>query len=400
MSEQLMFENSLNVTGSLALVAGQQPCDLPGGLTAKGFGLDLAHASHSVAPAKEKVKQTQDTSGQCSESLSASQKLTCALANRLKARLAVYGSPEYKLTWKEWVLQSGLRICAQRARAHQIYDKDYSGWPTPNAMEGGQTSRGGDRKGEKLMGGLAKLCGWPTPQVCQGPNNGENRGKNWGGKRPRKTPQNVEAIMSGWRTPTQGDAQRGVEQNPKERNSKAGTASLNNEAAMSGWPSPRGNSSTGKREHGDGGADLQTAAGWATPKPRDSKSESATQENIEKQWAHPRGKDLNKQATFLLAAGWATPAAMSFAESHQPGQDRLAVSLKKVLASGQISNGTNASTGNKDGYLLNPKFSLWLNGFPAEWLHSEVLETLSIRRLPPSSSKPTAKSLASSEPNR
>jgi hypothetical protein len=29
-----------------------------------------------------------------------------------------------------------------------------TGWPTPNAMTGGQTSRGGDRKDEKLISGL------------------------------------------------------------------------------------------------------------------------------------------------------------------------------------------------------------------------------------------------------
>jgi hypothetical protein len=38
-----------------------------------------------------------------------------------------------------------------------------AGWPTPNTMTGGQTSRGGDRKGEPLMAGAAALAGWPTP---------------------------------------------------------------------------------------------------------------------------------------------------------------------------------------------------------------------------------------------
>lgn len=37
--------------------------------------------------------------------------------------------------------------------------------PTPNAMEGGQTSRGGKRKGEMLMGGIAKLAACPTPMA-------------------------------------------------------------------------------------------------------------------------------------------------------------------------------------------------------------------------------------------
>jgi hypothetical protein len=30
-------------------------------------------------------------------------------------------------------------------------------------MDGGQTSRGGDRKGELLMGGLVQPASWPTP---------------------------------------------------------------------------------------------------------------------------------------------------------------------------------------------------------------------------------------------
>jgi hypothetical protein len=37
--------------------------------------------------------------------------------------------------------------------------------PTPNAMEGGQTSRSGERKGELLMGGIAKACSWSTPSA-------------------------------------------------------------------------------------------------------------------------------------------------------------------------------------------------------------------------------------------
>ena len=45
--------------------------------------------------------------------------------------------------------------------------KMLAGWPTPNVMEGGQTSRSGERKGELLMGGIAKLCG-PTRLTASG----------------------------------------------------------------------------------------------------------------------------------------------------------------------------------------------------------------------------------------
>lgn len=39
-----------------------------------------------------------------------------------------------------------------------------TGWPTPNAMAGGSTSRSGDRKDELLTGGLVQgLTGWVSP---------------------------------------------------------------------------------------------------------------------------------------------------------------------------------------------------------------------------------------------
>jgi hypothetical protein len=43
-----------------------------------------------------------------------------------------------------------------------------AGWPTPNTMTGGQTSRGGDRKDEALMGGIIRgLQDHPQPaRIC------------------------------------------------------------------------------------------------------------------------------------------------------------------------------------------------------------------------------------------
>lgn len=71
-------------------------------------------------------------------------------------------------------------------------------------------------------------------------------------------------------------------------------------------------------------------AGWATPKPRDAKSEAGSQRWMD----HPRGKDLSKQ-TFA----WTPGAAPS---------------------------GSDASTARRGA--LNPAFSLWLQGYPPQWM--------------------------------
>ncbi len=82
---------------------------------------------------------------------------------------------------------------------------ELASWPTPNAMEGGQTSRGGDRKNEALMSGIAKLASWATPSGnverggCQSQVPGSTRPS---GAKVGTTLQH-QVLMSGWPTPTE-----------------------------------------------------------------------------------------------------------------------------------------------------------------------------------------------------
>lgn len=73
-----------------------------------------------------------------------------------------------------------------------------AGWCSPTAQDG---SRGSLPPREQDTGvplsQQAALAGWPTPQCTQAPNMSENRGKDYGGRRGRLTPQSVEAIMAG-----------------------------------------------------------------------------------------------------------------------------------------------------------------------------------------------------------
>jgi hypothetical protein len=94
----------------------------------------------------------------------------------------------------------GKRYLERAAQEHRTSGKGFTSWPTPNAMEGGQTSRGGNRKGEKLMGGIAKLATWPT---CRA-NDAEKRGK------VADDPRNglvTAANLASWSTPKAEDAE-------------------------------------------------------------------------------------------------------------------------------------------------------------------------------------------------
>ena len=143
-------------------------------------GPEAAPASHSAPQAGSSRKRTPATSGRTSGGSSQKGTLQSSLENRLRARLAATGSPEYVLTWKHWPMSSGPPICALRASAHRTSGKDYSGWPTPDTNQ-----RGGAQHPDKRKAGghtvslqdAALLAGWHTPVVrdCRNsPGDGSN----------------------------------------------------------------------------------------------------------------------------------------------------------------------------------------------------------------------------------
>jgi len=191
------------------LAAGATPCALPDGPRTDLFGRAVAPVSPSAQPVRAAALPTGAISGLSGSISSASANLTLSLASKLKQRLTTDGSTLFKLTWREKVTPAGRLVCRLAASGRRTSDKDFglwptswaspratdpkcggnytencegkdlpkdaslASWPTPNTMEGGQTSRGGKRKGELLTGGLV---GWPTPCTQDGPNGGPSQG--------------------------------------------------------------------------------------------------------------------------------------------------------------------------------------------------------------------------------
>ena len=209
MCEQTNFEAILSVTSSLASAAGRSPCDSPDGQMTAKSGPEAAPASHSASPAKDSVPQTSGTCGPCSPSSLRSESLQHALASKLRAALAVNGSPEYALTWRRWDMQSGPQICALRASARRKSGSGSIGWPTPMVNDElgsgycyGKKRTDGTRPIFLKLPGAAQMAGWPTPDT----------NKRGGAQHPDKriagghsvTLQDA-AMVAGWATPTTRD---------------------------------------------------------------------------------------------------------------------------------------------------------------------------------------------------
>jgi len=227
--------------------------------------------------------------------------------------MGVNGSPEYALTWREQDMPAGPPICALRARAHPTSGSACSGWPTARQTDGEKNVR-------TLEGSLREIERKGGPQdLCQA------------------------AHLAGWPTPIDNDAKTSTWTYGKVR--KDGTRgtflNLTGAARLAGWatptcPAPHDSQHSAGRPRplrNGYGADLPTMAGWATPAARDFKGANST-EHIEVNGTGQKHMgQLANQAVHLVSG---PPTTSSPAATEKRGA-------------------------------LDPAFSLWLMGFPAEW---------------------------------
>lgn len=319
-SRPLISTDMSSVTFSQALEAGLTHSGWLDGRTIDPCGRDHAPASHSASQGSEKEPMTGAIYGPLFGGSSPSENLQSSLANRLRQRMAAYGSPEYALTWKLWDMKSGPPICALRASVRRIKGRDCSGWQTPKTPTGGgqaerMTAGGGRRKLEDQV----LMAGWATPRAGK---TTEEKMESWIARKKRgdvaTMPLTLQAQTAGWATPRANDAEKRGMVSEDPRNG------LVNQANMSGWP---------------------------TAQARDWRSGKSNQHRV-------NSRPLNGVAMNsgnLVHGGLALMG--TFVESlHERINFRGA--LEPFIRPKKVSSKSR---------MLNPRFSLWLMGFPQEW---------------------------------
>ena len=317
-SPQLTFADLPSATSLRELEGGRLPSKLPGGPKIAPSGPAHAHVSRSATQGNNSQTKTRGTSGLYSSISSVSADLSMSLASRLVARLAKVGSMEYRQTWKEKVTPVGRSYWEHTAAARRISDKDYTGWPTPNAARATNDTNlrcsGDGRATPNKLGWAASLAGWQTPTAVQVSRRSEES----------SSKRTVKRLASG-------------------RTSLA-PGSLEEQVMMyAGWPTPSANGSSGETSE-----DL---------------------ERVGNKWVNMKtGRVLqtNLATDAKMLCGWATPTVQDSSNKAGPSQFRRhSLPLNCEATLGILTTPFPAKT-EKRGE-LNPAHSRWLMGFPPEW---------------------------------
>lgn len=298
--------------------------------------LAISSASSASAPGTP----TSDTSGPKYGGSSATVALQSSLENRLRARMAAYGSLEYVLQWKPWIMPLGRPICALRASGPRTSDKESGGapcnrrgWASANLDDCNNVTRNSGSFQSLTRAALlasTTISGWPTPDASQ-MNDGESlesfqarqavlREKKINGN-GAGMPLGIAAQLAGWPTPQAHDVSGRLENQKQLHGTKHGCSDLGQTAQLAGWPTPKAGDTHGptpeahrekKLTEGNGCSELvDTAllAGWPTPM-----AGSPGTENY-----NPAGNTDSSRKTEALISGWPTPRAE---DSEQTGAHR------------------------------------------------------------------------------
>lgn len=231
--KQMTFEDLCEFTCSAELQVGNLPCASPVGLTSGPCGREAAPANPSPSPEKEKGSTTSATSGRYLPDSSPSAALTLSLGSRLQARLGTGGLMEYTTTWKQKVTPAGRRYWVHTASVRRIsvnvcIGSPLSPWPTCTVHDS-------TRQDDKANGNAATLARdvvlwvepWPTATTRDWTDTGNLENV------PMNALLGRVAALASWATPNWHDGRR-----PGADVHSTQGANLSRDCLLADWPTP------------------------------------------------------------------------------------------------------------------------------------------------------------------
>lgn len=331
-----------NGIGSAGLGDGLLPLKWQDGETGQ-LTQGLVHAKVSPAPAKARDLTIQEICGPTFSESSSGADLSARLASKLAQRLSSDGSIEYSLKWVQKATPAGRRYCQLAASVRRISETEYSGWPTCSAHKNTKNSK--DPKCLKENGVQSSLA--DAAHLC------------------------LSALSPRPKTPSASDGEGGV---MEVREDTTGKFKLRDYAVLTAWGTPNTFASGGtpegelerKRKAIEAGSsmgmvvsnlDHQVKLIVLGPAKATDESKGGPQQTA--------NTDLPSYAVLTAWASCRTTDSHGSKEHGQGGQGLH--TQANPCAPGPATPSSCVQTAKRDGLRLNPRFSLWLMGFPNAW---------------------------------
>jgi hypothetical protein len=367
--------------------SGPTRCVKPDGPMLDLFGREVVLAPASQPQEKGKALMTLVTSGLIGQDSSASASLQQSLASKLMTRLDSAGSTLFSRIWRREITPLGRQYLERAMSELRTSDQGSTLWPSPSRRDESNSKRHGymdkGHPGTTLCDAVDQTSAWPTPVA-----NDDN-------KEAGNTDSSRRTVeLASWPTP---DSMSGGGESAERKKELGRMESGGGDPeAVAHWATPdadtgpHGPRGTSKNPANQSGRDLQAQAQWATPANRDYRHPNAR--SYQERSGTKKGEQMPNQVQH-----WTTPqahdsTARSKGQKAKHGTKHGCADLNAdANLSGPEQSGTTAATASGVRYLLNPRFSLWLQGLPEEWASCGERAMLCARRRRKNSSKRTSR---------